>query len=145
MKTNGRPPLRPVPAGHRVQAPQHPGITGDVPDVAPKASGLDLLEGARALGLWVLLERPPMNDEKSEGGIILPDAVREKPHWTVRSIGEKVTLKIAVGDHVAFDGTRIMEDAQSGRAWCFAMEGQLMGVVDPEKLKNRIITQRYAP
>ena len=153
MKTNGRPHIAPVPKSARgqVQAAQAAAAMDHEEDLRPgangalvKKKGMDLLKGAQAFGLWLLLERPPLNDEKSAGGIILPDAVREKPHWIVRSIGEKVTLPIKPGDAVIFDGTRIMEDRETGTAWCFAMEGQIMGKLDPSKLSNRIITQRAA-
>jgi co-chaperonin GroES (HSP10) len=135
-------PLRPVPQPALPTADAVP-----VQGPATRVTSLDLLDGARAVGLWLLLERV-MDAEKSKGGIILPDAVREKPAWVVRSVGDKVTIPVKVGDHVAFDGTRILQGTdQKGnpRAVCFAMEGQIMGVLNPEALRNVILTTRAAP
>lgn len=143
---NGHGNRHPIPLPPR----ETPAIPADSapPNVAPtRVTGLDLLDGARAVGKWVLLERV-MDAEKSAGGIVLPDTVREKPAWVVRSKGDQVTIPVEVGDHVAFDGTRILQGTdQRGnpRAVCFAMEGQIMGVLNPEALRNVIITQRAAP
>lgn len=141
MNTHKGPHLAAVPSEARNLAR---GTAPTAGDEALKTPKLDLLEGAQAFGLWLLLERPPLNDEKTRGGIILPQERRQRPTWIVRSKGEKVTIPVEVGDHVAFDGTRIQEDAESGRAWCFAMEGQIFGKLDPDKLVNRIITERAA-
>lgn len=147
MKNGTKPPIAAVPRGHEVQAPS---ADATVPTTAPqRVTGLDLLDGAEAMGPWVLLERV-MDAEKSKGGIILPDAVREKPAWVVRSIGTTAAKELPglkVGDHVAFDGTRILQGTdQKGnpRAVCFAMWGQIMGRLNPEALRNVIITQRAA-
>lgn len=135
--TNGKPPVMAVPKGHTI--PQ-PAPHAPQPDGPPAAKGVDVLEGAKAFGLWLLLRRPPMNDEMSKGGIVLPESRRERPAWLVESKGEKVSIAVEVGDSVVFDGTRVMVDEDSGTAWAFAMEGQIMGKLDPEKLKNRLIS-----
>ena len=134
-------PITGLPSMAHEGPPPEPQLDGQWNGQAPpmKAKSLKLIDGARAVGVWLLLEKPEPDDEKSAGGVILPSAVREKPAWIVRSKGEGVTIEVKVGDHVAFDGTRIISDGKT--SFAFAMQGQIMGVLNPAALKDRIITQ----
>ena len=77
--------------------------------------------------------------EKTAGGIVLPDAAKEKPtEGKVIAIGSgriddkgvRVALTVKVGDHVlfgSFSGTQIKED---GKELLILDEGDVLGVID---------------
>lgn len=138
MKDALRQKIRSIKGGASAHPPE------DGSRVAPNQNGLDILDGAQAFGLWLILERI-MDSEKSAGGIVLPESVRTKPAWVVRSVGEKVSIPVKVGDHVVYDGARILEGKDqrgNARAFAFAMEGQVFGKLNPAALTNVILTSR---
>lgn len=77
--------------------------------------------------------------EKTAGGIVLPDAAKEKPtegkvvavgSGRVDDDGKRVPLTVKVGDHVlfgSFSGTQIKE---GGKELLILDEGDVLGVID---------------
>ena len=77
--------------------------------------------------------------EKTAGGIVLPDAAKEKPtegkvvaigSGRIDDKGNRVPLTVKVGDHVlfgSFSGTQIKED---GKELLILDEGDVLGVID---------------
>ena len=77
--------------------------------------------------------------EKTAGGIVLPDAAKEKPTegkvvavglGRIDDEGKRVPLSVKVGDHVlfgSFAGTAIKE---SGKELLILDEGDVLGVID---------------
>ena len=77
--------------------------------------------------------------EKTAGGIVLPDAAKEKPTegkvvavgaGRIDDEGKRVALSVKVGDHVlfgSFAGTAIKE---SGKELLILDEGDVLGVID---------------
>ena len=77
--------------------------------------------------------------ERTAGGIVLPDAAKEKPtegkvvavgSGRVDDEGKRVPLTVKVGDHVlfgSFSGTQIKE---GGKELLILDEGDVLGVID---------------
>ncbi|MBW7887283.1 MAG: co-chaperone GroES [Bacteroidetes bacterium] len=71
-----------------------------------------------------IVVRPAEAEEKTKGGIILPDTVKEKPVWgeviaagpgKVSENGTKIAMDVKVGDKVLYgkySGTEITVDGQ---------------------------------
>jgi chaperonin GroES len=86
----------------------------------------------------VLVERVE-SQEKTAGGIVLPDNAKEKPtegrvvavgHGRVTDEGERIPLSVRAGDRVlfgSFAGTAIRD---AGKEYLILEEGDLLGIVD---------------
>ncbi len=65
---------------------------------------------------FVLIKYPETGEEQTDGGIIIPDTVKEKPNeGIVEGIATDATEQVAVGDKVIykeFSGTNITFDGQ---------------------------------
>lgn len=109
------------------------------PPQVPVAKIADMFEGSVAFGQWIILKKPQLNSEM-KGGIILPEARRERPGWEVMSVGKDVKSGVQVGDCVIFDGNRIVVDEDTKTAYAIAAEAQVMCKLDPEKTKDRMVS-----
>ena len=88
-----------------------------------------------------VLIKPLMEDEKSKGGIIIPDTVKEKPQkgeviavgtGTAGDDGEKVELELKVGNKVLYGkyaGTEIKVD---GEDYLIMRESDILAIIESE-------------
>ena len=84
-------------------------------------------------------------EEKSKGGIIIPDTAKEKPQeGEVLAVGpggrdedgERIEMDVQVGDRILFgkwSGTEVTID---GEELLIMKESDIMGVIEPKKAKK---------
>ena len=74
------------------------------------------MEKIQPVGNYVLLEQPKVEEQKSAGGIIIPDSAKEKPsEGIVAGVAVEATDEIAIGDKViykSYSGTEITHDSK---------------------------------
>jgi len=92
----------------------------------------------KPLGTRVLVKRIEEEEQKSEGGIFLPDTAKEKPQEAEvialgngkNEDGEIVEFSVAVGDKVLiskYGGTEVKIDGDE----CLIMnEGDILGIIE---------------
>lgn len=92
----------------------------------------------KPLGERVLVKRLENDEEKSEGGIIIPDAHKEKPQEAKvvalgvgkTSKGKEVSFTVKVGDKVLiskYGGTDVKID---GKEHLIVNEGDILAILD---------------
>jgi chaperonin GroES len=98
----------------------------------------------RPLGDRVLVKRVK-EDEKTKGGIIIPDTAQEKPQeGEVVAVGpgardedgERIEMDVKVGDRILFgkwSGTEVKVD---GEDLLIMKESDIMGVIETKKAKK---------
>ena len=89
-----------------------------------------------------LFLRPLEAEEKTKGGIILPDTAKEKPQMgevvavgegTVLESGSVKTIKIKVGDTVLYGKYSGTEVAYDGEEYLVVKEEDIVGVIKKGK------------
>jgi chaperonin GroES len=92
----------------------------------------------RPLGEKVLIKRMEA-EEKTKGGIVLPDAAKEKPQkGTVLAVGDgkllkdgkRAALQVKVGDNVLFSSYAGTEVKIGGEQYMLMDEGDILAVLD---------------
>jgi chaperonin GroES len=92
----------------------------------------------RPLGDRILVKRAEKTDEKSAGGIIIPDSAKEKPQEAeVIAVGNGKTLDngqvkavdVKVGDKVLFSKYSGSDVKVDGEEWLIIREDDILGVV----------------
>lgn len=86
----------------------------------------------------ILLERVE-KEEKSAGGIIIPDTAKEKPqHGIVRAVGEgkfddngeRVPLQVSEGDKVLFGKYSGTEITLQGKEHIIMQEDEILAIIE---------------
>jgi len=92
----------------------------------------------RPLGDRVLIKREEEADEKSAGGIIIPDTAKEKPqrgkiiavgNGALNEKGERIPMEVKVGDAVLFSkyaGNEIKIDSDE---LLIVRESEILGII----------------
>lgn len=97
----------------------------------PNAEHAKLLEGAKAPGRWVFCETRVAT--KTQGGLFLPDTVKQGLGNVVVSVGPKVAdalgFELHEGDRIVFVGGQEM--ALGGRRFTMVDAGGIMLRLDP--------------
>jgi len=95
--------------------------------------------GVKPLADRVLIERVEEQEEKSAGGIIIPDTAKEKPQrgkvvavgpGKVNDEGKRIALEVKVGQQVLFgkySGTDIKID---GKEMLIMREDDILGIIE---------------
>ena len=88
----------------------------------------------------ILVKRNEESDQKSVGGIIIPDTAKEKPQrGRVVSVGEgkrdeagkRIALDVKVGDEVLFGKYSGNEVKIDGEEFLIMHESDILGVLEP--------------
>jgi chaperonin GroES len=105
----------------------------------------DQLANFRPLGDRVLVKRVK-EEEKTKGGIIIPDTAQEKPQeGEVVAVGpgardedgERIELDVKVGDRILFgkwSGTEVKVD---GEDLLIMKESDVLGIIEPASTKGK--------
>ena len=95
--------------------------------------------GVRPLGDRILVERTEEEEQKSAGGIIIPDTAKEKPQrGTVLAVGDGRQLKdgtrakpqVAKGDKVLFSSYGGTEIKVGGQEYLLMDESDILAIID---------------
>ncbi|MGE3142526.1 MAG: co-chaperone GroES [Hyphomonadaceae bacterium] len=98
----------------------------------------------RPLGDRVLVKRVK-EEEKSKGGIIIPDTAKEKPQeGEVIAVGpggrdedgERIDMDVEVGDRILFGKWSGTEVTLDGEELLIMKESDIMGVIEAKKAKK---------
>ena len=99
----------------------------------------------RPLGDRVLVKRVK-EEEKSKGGIIIPDTAKEKPQeGEVVAVGpggrdedgERIAMDVEVGDRILFGKWSGTEVTLDGQELLIMKESDIMGVIEKEKKSKK--------
>ncbi len=91
----------------------------------------------KPLGDRVVIELVPL-EEKTAGGIVLPDSAKEKPQegkvvsvgsGRVTDSGERVALEVAEGDQIVFSKFAGTEVEYNGKEYLILREDDILAVV----------------
>jgi chaperonin GroES len=89
-----------------------------------------------------ILVRPLRQEEKTRGGIIIPDTAQDKPQeGEVVAVGpgardedgERIAMEVAVGDRILFGKWTGTEVRINGEDLLIMKEGAIMGVIEEEE------------
>jgi chaperonin GroES len=92
----------------------------------------------RPLGDRVIVKRDEEAEQKSAGGIIIPDTAKEKPQrGTVIAVGtgalndkgEKIPMEVKVGDQVLFGKYAGNEIKINGDEYLIIRENEILGII----------------
>ena len=87
----------------------------------------------------VLLKRAEQEEQKSTGGIIIPDTAKEKPveaevvavgEGAVNDKGEKTPLTVKAGDKVLFGKYSGTDVKYNGQEYLIVRESEILAILD---------------
>ena len=93
----------------------------------------------RPLGDRILVKRVEEEEQKSPGGIIIPDTAKEKPQRGVVSAvgkgalnekGERIAMEIKVGDEVLFGKYSGNDVKIDNDEYLILKESEVLGIID---------------
>ena len=97
----------------------------------------------RPIGDRVLVE-PLSEDEKTTGGIILPDTAKEKPQQgkiialgsgRILENGQKIPFEVKIGDKVIFSKYGGTEVKHEGKEYLLLKESDIYAIIEENKKK----------
>ncbi|HPB33055.1 MAG TPA: co-chaperone GroES [Candidatus Sumerlaeota bacterium] len=93
----------------------------------------------RPLGDRVLVKRTEEEEQKSPGGIIIPDTAKEKPQrgkvaaagkGAVNEKGERTPMEVKVGDEVLFGKYSGNDVKIDGEEFLILKESEILGIIE---------------
>jgi chaperonin GroES len=99
----------------------------------------DCIMALRPLGDRILVNRNEDKEQKSPGGIIIPDTAKEKPQrgivaavgkGALNEKGERIPMEVKAGDQVLFGKYAGNEVKNDGEEYLILKESEVLGIIE---------------